>query len=647
MGPSAPTALEVRVLGPVEVCAAGEPLAVDRPMERGLAARLALARGSAVADDTLARDLWDDDPDPARVGERLRVLTHRLRRALGEHAPALRRTPAGYALAAVPIDLDEVEAATRTARRTEDPAAAHSAALDALARWRGPALGDVRATPFGATEGVRLDGLQISLHVQRLELELALGHDITTDAEHLAAEHPLDEHLVGLLAVALYRAGRQADALGRLTALRTTLADQLGVDPSPDTAELELRLLRQDPALLAPAGRAPAAARGLPALRWLASSDPFVGRDAEATALRDDLATPSLITLTGGPGVGKTRLAREVAAATHAAGRPTAWLDLVTATSTDVTGALATAARVEPGAGDPLPLCAERLTGALLVIDNAEHVIDEVAELLGPLVRATEGLSVLVTSQRPIRISGEVIHPVAPLDPDAAVELFRARSGLAADDRIALVCAAADRLPLAIELAAGLTRTLTLDQLVQRIEHRLRLLVTGNRDTGTRHGSLRSALDWSHSLLDPPAQQVLRRLAVFAGGCTLEAAERVTSGAGIDAVDVAAILADLHDRCLVTTGTGAARYRLLETVRDYALEQLRASGEEDSVRRAHAGWCTDLAARTQRYGGPDHDELARELSEEEGNLRAAIAWALSDDGDPAQVLAIVAPTWWY
>ncbi|NUT93149.1 MAG: hypothetical protein HOY78_14105 [Saccharothrix sp.] len=581
--------VEVRVLGPVDVRAQGVPITLDRPLERALVARLALARGAAVPDGLLAEDLWGE-VHLSRPRERLRVLVSRLRASLGGAAGAVSRSAAGYALDAVPVDLvavEEAAARVRDAARTGDVRTARTSAAEALACWRDTALADVRAVPFAAAEGDRLDGLWLDLLVERVDAELALG--LTADTATLAplvAAHPLHERLAGLLAVAHYRAGRQADALAVLASLRRTLADELGVDPAPDTAALELRLLRQDPDL----------APRPPTTRLPVPPTALFGRDGEVEALTDRLAHVPVVTLTGTAGSGKTRLALEVA---RRASRPVVWLDLTPLRAADeLTPALLDAVGLEAGQGDPVPRIATALRGALLVVDNAEHVVDPTAALLGPLLRHGDGLSVLVTSQRPLLITGEEVHPVGPLPAPAAVGLFCDHSGAEPGPAVEAICAAVDRLPLGVALAAGLTRALSVEQVAARLDDRLRLLVGGSRDAGVRHTSLRAALDWSHDLLDEPSRSVLRQLAVFVGGWTLEAAERVVSGDG-----VAVALADLVDRSLVTVtagprfGTAAGpRFGMLETVRQYALDRLAASGSEDGVRARHLAWCTAHAA---------------------------------------------------
>ncbi|GAB3955034.1 BTAD domain-containing putative transcriptional regulator [Kribbella albertanoniae] len=636
------SAVEVLILGPTLLRADGIQYGVARPLERALLVRLALAGGHGVPDGVLAADVWGDG-QVEKPRDRLRVLVHRLRRTLGDQAGLVHRTENGYALTTSgPADLAKVEQllpVVEAARRDQDYSKVSTVAADALAQWRGPALADLRDTPFGAAEADRLDRLFVDLQTDRIQAGLAAGTVVVAEADELARQNPLNERLLGLAVIALYRAGRQAEALARIATLRTTLAEQLGIDPSRETIDLERKLLRQDPALLPAAvlkpSRAPTAATSM------------VGRDGDLAALLDRLAGPAVITVTGGPGVGKTRLAKEVSATVNRSGRAVYWLDLTTITTPEaVLPGLASVTAVESVPDGLLSRCVERLAGSLLVLDNAEHLVEPVGALLSGLA---DQVSILVTSQQPIRVVGEQVHPIGPLDREAAARLFRERSRVAADGRTDLIdeiCTAVDRLPLAIELAAGLTRTLSIEQLAVRIEDRLRLLVGGMRSAGRRHTSLRTAIDWSCSLLDPIGREVLYRVAVFVGGCTLEAAEQVVCGEDLEPADLKAILADLTERSLITVESGG-RFVLLQSIRDYALEQLRASGNESAVRGRHATWCAALAARTFRDGGPDDEKVVDELNSEAGNLRAAVEWALRTPGEAGRVLEIAAPTGWY
>jgi predicted ATPase/DNA-binding SARP family transcriptional activator len=646
--------LEVRVLGPVEVTAAGAPIVVTGTLERALLVRLALAAGRSVSDDQLVRDLWGE-AELARPVQRLRVLASRLRTSLGPHADLLQRPPAGLTLAARAVDLEIATKATERmyrARTTGDRTAADLAATEALEQWRGSALTDLRTVPYGAKDGDRLDAEHLELQLALLESEVD-RHSPTAGAElaRLARRHPLHERLIGLLALSLHHDGRRADALDELTRLKHRLADQLGIDPTPATTDLELRLLRQDPHP-APAPQSLAATRAipLPTLRPPQPGNAFVGRAEELQALLGDLAQPGLASVLGGPGVGKTRLAQEVAVGTQRAGRPVGWLDLAPLRPpASVTTALEAALGLDSRPGDPLPHCADALDGTLLVIDNAEHLVDEVAKMVAELLRTTPALSILVTSQRPLRITGEQLHRLDPLPSDAAVTLFCARTGTEPGPEAEAICTAVGRLPLGIELAAGLTRTLTVTQIAQRIDDRLRLLIGGLRDNGRRHTSLQSALDWSHDLLDPTSRIVLRRLAVFPGGCTLEAAEDVLPGGDLDTGDIVPLLAGLVDRSLVTVRStaGVRRFGLLETIRDYATQRLRESGDESAVRELQIEWCRQLATAADTGGDPGTKELIAVVNEEEPNLLSAIDWCLGAGGRPEAVLGIVAPLWWH
>ncbi|WP_232663875.1 ATP-binding protein [Pseudonocardia sp. TRM90224] len=598
--------LVVRVLGATLVSDAAGRYPVDRPLERGMLVRLAMGRGVPVPDGRLAADLWGD-AEVTRPAERLRVVAFRLRTALGPRSDAVTRSSAGYRLASGPADLIAAEAAAdrmHAAARAGDHVGVRDAAAAALELWRGPSLADLRMIPFAESDGRRLDDWRLDLVVARLgaELELGAGPELTTELAGLANEHPLHEPISCMLAIALYRSGRQAEALERLSRLRRDLADELGVDPAPDTAELEMRLLRQDPALL-PERPAPVTVPRQQRRRAAAVPAPttsFVGRDQELSDLLAALATPGVTTLVGGPGSGKSRLAVEAAMAVAERDLPVAFVELAPLRLEDsVETAVAGAVGVEPGAGDRLGALAAALGSGLLVLDNAEHVVEQVADLVVQLRRVAPDLSILITSQRPLLIAEEVQQRVGPLELDAAAALLSARvaagalpeDGLGTD--VATILAAVDGLPLGIELAAGLTRTMTVPQLATRMTDRLRLLVGGPRDAGARHTSLRAALDWSHELLDPAAQAVLRRIGVFAGGFELDAAEQVVEGGAVQLGDVAPALADLVDRSLVTVVAerGGRRFTLLETVRDYALAQLDAAGETDPTLAKHLAWC--------------------------------------------------------
>lgn len=550
-----------------------------------------------MSDDRLARDLWGDT-DLNRPTARLQVLASRLRSSLGSVGPAaLTRSGGGYALAASTPDLAAAEAAgerVQAAVRSGDPATVRSAAAEAVAQWRGATLADLRAIPYALGEGERLDAWLLELRVEGLAADLELGGGIGPEAvaelQELVAEHPLHERLRGLLAVSLYRSGRQADALEALSTLRTALADELGVDPSPATAELELRLLRQEPSLLAAAPPV----LDVPDRRLPVPATSFVGRDDDVADLLERMANDELVTLLGPPGAGKSRLAIEVA---RRVDRPVTLIELAPLTATDdLSETFLRAAGLDRGPGDPLRRTAAALSGRLVIVDNAEHVVEATAASVEALRRYGAKLAMIVTSQRPLMISEERVYEVPSLSAEAAAQLFDDRrlagSGPLDSRLVDDVVTAVDRLPLGVELAAGLTRTLSVSQLAQRIHDRVRLLVGGSRIDGYRHTSLRAALDWSHDLLDPVERIVLRRAAIFAGGFTLESAEAVLPDGALDVGGVAPALIGLADRSLVavrSAGDGK-RFVLLETVRDYAAERLRDAGEQSDVLARALRW---------------------------------------------------------
>ncbi|TDD87117.1 AfsR/SARP family transcriptional regulator [Actinomadura rubrisoli] len=615
--------LDVLVLGSVEVRSAEAPHQLDRPLERALLTRLALARGRPVSDERLIADLWAE-PELARPVHRLRVLVSRMRGTLGKTAPVVRRVAAGYALAAEPTDLVAAKAAANrlhVAKRAADPAAVRAAARDALERWRGPALADLRTIPYAANEAERLDAWRLDLLVERLEADLALGAaaEVTDELAQLVTENPLHERLCCLLALALYRTGKQAEALDGLAKLRRTLVDELGVDAAPETAAMEIALLRQDSALQAPAATSPVTIRSPsgppdpsanPPARLFEPPKPagdFIGREEDVAELSRRLARPGLVTLVGEPGSGKSRLAMEAARGMAVAERKVVVVELAPLRGDGaVVAAVAAAAGIEGARADLLPACAAALEGTLLVLDNAEHVVAQVADLCARLDRQAPEASVLVTSQRPLRLRAEHARRVGPLDRDAAVRLLErrcARDALpAAREDLDAICAAVDRLPLGIELAGGLTRTMSVAQVAARLGDRLRLLVGGTRDSGGRHTSLQAALDRSHDLLGARERAVLRRVSVFAGDFGLEAAEHVAVGPDIELGDLAPALAELVDRSLVTVEAagGVRRFRLLETVRAYARAELAATGEMPAVRAGQSSW---RRARIRALGG--------------------------------------------
>jgi predicted ATPase/class 3 adenylate cyclase len=397
----------------------------------------------------------------------------------------------------------------------------------------------------------------------------------------------------------------------------------------------------------------------------------FVGREDELVVLAKMLGASRLVTLTGMGGVGKTRLALQIAAEVIGEFRDGAWLcELAPVTDPDaVWETLATCLRVQPLPGravDESVLNYLATKQLLLVLDNCEHVLDAVARLVDAIQRRCARVSVLATSREGLAVAGEQLFAVPPLgvpaeDADGddpreaeAVCLFwdrasAAKSDFALTDRnvgaVGLLCRRLDGIPLAIELAAARVRSLSPDDLVSRLDQRFKLLTHGGRAALERHRTLRNTIDWSYDLLTPTERHALDRLSVFAGGCDLAAAEAVLPGDDLDAADVVDVLGQLVDKSLVVVddADGAVRYRLLDTIRQYAREQLEATGDPVALRHRHADHYVALAESAGPHlRGREHLEWASVVTADIDNVRAALDWAV-EIPSPEHALRLVAP----
>jgi predicted ATPase/class 3 adenylate cyclase len=397
----------------------------------------------------------------------------------------------------------------------------------------------------------------------------------------------------------------------------------------------------------------------------------FVGREAEVASLSELVRRSSLVTLTGVGGVGKTRLALEIAAEVIGAFPDGAWLcEFAPVTDPDaVWETVAACLRVQPLPGRTLDesvldyLAAKRL---VLVLDNCEHLLDASARLVDAIERRCPQVAVLATSREGLGLAGERMIAVPSLGLPAgdaegdelrqadAVRLFGERAGAAKSDfaltdhnvgAVAVLCRRLDGIPLAIELAAARIRSLSPEDLVARLDQRFKLLTHGSRAALERHQTLRSTIDWSYDLLAPTERHALARLSVFAGGCDLVAAEKVLPDDDLDALDVIDVLGQLVDKSLLVADDagGAVRYRLLETIRQYARERLDANGDAGAVRRRHADHYVALA----EDAGPhlrsrERVAWADLIQREVDNLRAALDWAV-ETTSPSHALRLVAP----
>ncbi|MFE5240065.1 MULTISPECIES: BTAD domain-containing putative transcriptional regulator [unclassified Streptomyces] len=655
----------------------GSAVALGGARLRALLTVLALRAGRTVPVGMLVDEVWDGDP-PADAPGALQALVGRLRRALGRDAVASDEN--GYRLTADPdgVDLYRFERLAGEGARAlaeGDAVKAVTVLDDALALWHGPALADL---PDRAVAAARWEALRLDARRTRIEAVLAQGHadDALPELAGLCADHPLDEPLQALRIRALRDAGRTAQALAAYDEVRTLLADRLGADPGPALRALHEELLRQDgpaPAPVPPAGR-PGNLR--------ARLTSFVGRDTDIAELREDLAQARLVTLLGPGGAGKTRLSQEAAESVG----PAAWPDgvwLAELAPVDDPGAVPEAVltalggretvlrgagaeelrAAERGAGDPLTRLTEHCYGRrmLLLLDNCEHVVEAAAALADHLLAACPGLTILATSREPLGVPGEFVRPVDPLPGPMALRLFAERGAAAlsgfradADERTAEaaaeICRRLDGLPLAIELAAARLRMLTPRQIADRLDDRFRLLTGGSRTVLPRQQTLRAVVDWSWDLLDEDERVTLRRLSVFSGGCTLPAAEAVCADGARDTQDVAGLLGSLVDKSLVVAAPaedGRMRYRLLETVGEYAAERLDEAGERDAVERRHLVFFRELARTTDpELRGAGQLAALGLFQREYENLRTALRRVVAAR-DEQEALCMVLSLCWY
>jgi predicted ATPase/DNA-binding SARP family transcriptional activator len=670
------------VLGPLAVWTAdGAPVAIPGAKVRALLAVLLLHDGRLVSADRLIEDLWGDDPPRRNPLGALSAKVSQLRRALEDAQPGARELvvsrPPGYQLrpADDAVDVQRFLALTGKARGTDDAKARAELFADALALWRGPAFADFADEPFSQAAIARLAEQRLTALEDAAAARLALGEHAVLAGElgELVAAHPLRERLRAAHMRALYGAGRQSEALDSYEELRRQLADELGLDPGRELAALRQAILTQELAT----DQAPAAGPGgppraqPPASRLPAPLTELIGRESAIAEIGALLTDERLVTLTGPGGVGKTRLAIEVSA-----GRPDlpdgVWMvELAGVRTGSVTDAVTAALDIrESDRGDLA--AAVRSRTLLLVLDNCEHVIDEAAALAERLLRAAPGLRILATSREPLGLAGEVVWDVPPLEvpgpeteieiepgvlaQSSAVRLFVARTAAAVRGftldagnapGVALLCRRLDGIPLALELAATRVRALGVQGVVDRLDDRFRLLATGHRGAPPRQRTLMAMIDWSWGLLIGPEQTVLRRLAVHADGCTLDAAESVCGGAGLDVLDLLVRLVDRSLVVMVQTADGP-RYRLLESVAAYCADRLREAGESEWAHRRHRDHYLALADRADPLlCGPEQRRWLRRLDAEAANLRAVLDRCVADRDSAAGLRLVNALAWYW
>jgi len=648
---------------------------------RGLLIALALESGHVVPNATLVDWIWGERL-PSDAANALQRLVSRLRKALPDGL--VEGQTGGYRLTLEPDAVDAVrfEHLIDQARGAENPRRVRLL-REGLALWRGAAMQDIGLQESAAFDAAvtRLEGLRLTAAEDRFDAEIGLGHGAALVAEltDLVAAHPMRERLVAAQMRALVAAGRDTEALLVYQRTRETLADELGVDPSPGLSALHVALLRGE------LGRREENRK----TNLRAELTSFVGKDSDVAAVRELIAGHRLTTLIGPGGSGKTRLATETARTLLDDLPDGAWLADLAAIGAD--GDVAQAALAALGLRDALLggtpnaeptgqlIAAIREREALLILDNCEHVIESAATFAHRVLGECQRLRILATSREPLGITGEALWLVEPLalpEADAsqgeiesspAVQLLRdradaVRKDLAADARtlstMARVCRALDGMPLAIELAAARLRAMSLDQLASRLDDRFRLLTSGSRTALPRHKTLRAVVDWSWELLTDAERMVLRRLSVFSGGASLEAAERIGAASAVEqgAIEQGAVepeqvlelLTALTEKSLlVAEGDSAPRYRMTGTIKEYAGHRLAEAEETDLARQAHLAYFTELTETADPHlRRAEQLEWLATLEAEHDNIGSAMRGALAA-GEAHAAMRLAAGAGWY
>ncbi len=627
--------LTVALLGPVEVRRDDEPVLVPSGRTTEVLVRLALEAGRSVRAEQILDELWAG----SEGRNTLQSKVSQLRRALGGAAPVSFGL-GGYRLNVDDVDLLAVErlaGQVAEARRAGNPEIVRERAAAALAHFRGEVLQGAGDGAWLEPHRRRWEEVRLGLVEDHLAARVSLGAagDVVGELEELTERHPLREGLWSSLVTALYRAGRQADALAAYARVRRRLVEDLGVDPGPGLRRLEEEILAQSASL---AGLEPGPDRrpgNLPPV-----GPGLVGRATESAALHALLTEHRVVTVVGPAGVGKTRMALAVA---HDRDEPGgAWLVRLDGVSDPSSVLRAVAEALHVPAGE----LTARFAGpaSVLLLDNTEHLRDAVADLVELLLAGAPRLRVLVTSQVPLAIDAEAAFTLGPLAPDDATALFAARAARLprpvtlteeTADAVDQLCRRLDGLPLALELAAARLASLSVPELTRRLDDRFALLHDPTSRAPARRRGLQAAIGWSHDLLEPDDRRGLWALAVFAEGAPLSAAEHVFGALGIPAPEALDVVGVLVDRSLVTVDVsvhGEVRYRLLDSIRAFARDRLAEAGLADVAGAAHAAWFAGVADRQARtVRGPQQVACLETVRVDRANIDAALAWCAVHD----------------
>ena len=663
--------LTIRVLGPVEILRARRPVPLGGPRLRALLAYLVVHHGRVVPTERIITDLWGADAgDGARRSLHTQISSLRKRLSTPDGTVTIQHDAAGYRLDApgTTIDLHEFERLSETAVTERDA----QAAAQALELWRDDPLSEVADEPWAQATitGLRERWMQVLLIDLDAQLDDGQHRELVPRLEALVGEHPFVESLWERLLVALYRSGRQTHALDAYHRLEEILREELGLEPGPELQRLQRRVLLHDPGLLPPSS-APHEVHQV-----LAS---FVGRDAELNWLDSLVDEHRLITVLGPGGVGKTRVAIELAHRQRGRRPAGIWfVDLAPVREVNrVAEVLAHHIGVDAGPGQELASVSERVGAAeaLVVLDNCEHLRAETARIVTDLLATTPTLRVVVTSRVALGIPGEVNWVLPPLElPDAgedhvasarrdAVRLFVDRAtavrpafrlGETNAATVARLCRRLDGLPLALELAASRLRSIGISEILSHLETDLDVLRSPDPNVDERHRTLSTVLSWSSDLLHDDTRVVHARLSVLAGSFDAALAAAVM---GTNESEVVDHLDALVANSLLSADTTQerTRYRMLEVVRDHAATLLDGTGDRRAAELGLLAWAMQVTERPAIE--PDSTEEAqglhvlpttwvRRIAADEHNLRAALA-AGEHDPDTGLALATRLTRYWW
>jgi predicted ATPase/DNA-binding SARP family transcriptional activator len=668
--------VNVLLLGSLQVTGSLGSVPVNGAGHRTLMARLAAHPGETVPAYALIEALWGDS-FPITAIKTLHSHLARLRRDLRAAGldGLIATRPPGYLLDILPelVDTVRFEALALQGRHELD-AGEITAAARSLTRakrlWRGEPLGDCRRSAWAQQESARLNDIFLGIQENLCTAQVALGEhtEVVTELATLVKQHPFRERLWELLMLALSRSGRQGEALNTYQQASAILVDQLGIEPGSRLQALETAILTGDPQL------APAESRALVRVTSNLPADvtSFVSREAETAEITWLLATGRMVSLVGVGGVGKSRLALHVARCNQPS-YPDGVCLVELAALTDPALVAHTVADVldvhDQSGRDMTTVLAEHLRPrtTLLVLDNCEHLVESCAVLAESLLRAAPSLRVLVTSRQALHIEGERAFIVSPLpvanesgheSPAVTLLVDRADAALpggfrlTAENRAAVtaLCQRLEGIPLALELAARRLRVLSPAELLARLDDRFRLLTEGGRTVLARQQTLRATVDWSYELCEPAERLLWRRISVFAGSFDLAAVENICTGDDAPVSTMLDAIAGLVDKSVLVRveDVGAARYRLLETLRQYGLERLQQAREEQLLRSRHRDWYLGLAELgEQQWFSSSQSGTSICTRLDHANLRAALEFSLTSPNEATTGLRLATALWFY